>query len=451
VATEIDDDLMTAVIEDLNDADIHTVEVAHVDTLGHMRGKRVPVDRFIGSVASGGCHIADAIFIFDAANDLVESPYVSMDGGFLDTHLVPDLSTTRIFTHRDGYAIVMADSYDPDGNPHTLSPRNVLAAQVERCQALGLDPVVATEMEFYLCNPDWSPIQDHIQYSSLTDSPHVEVVLHDIRTALLGAGIPVESSNLEYGPGQIEINVSAADAMTTADNTLLYKSIVKEIAERHGLKATFMSKIWEKQSGSGMHVHTSLNDDEGNAFRDAVDGPNELMSHWVAGQLEHAAALSLLGSPMPYAHKRVRPYTFAPTHIHWGLDNRSVLCRCTVGAGSANRVEYRAAGADANPYLIIAGLLAAGADGVERSLELPASADGDMYAEPGAHEALSVSIEAAIDAFDGSALAAALGEEFSTNYVLVARHEAAALAEAGGDSAADSISDWERARYIEHI
>jgi glutamine synthetase len=451
VANDAIEDLFLALTEDLNDADVHTVEVAAVDTLGHLRGKRVPVDRFIGSVGTGGCHIADAIFVFDAVNDLVESPYISMDGGFLDTHLVPDMSTIRIFTHREGYAFVMADSYDQHGERHALSPRNVLAAQVERCRALGLDPVVATEMEFYLCRPDWEPVQDHIQYSSLTDAPHLEVVLQDMRTALLGAGIPIESSNAEYGPGQIEINVSAADAMTTADSTVLYKSIVKEIALRHGLQATFMSKPWAEQSGSGMHVHTSLNGEGGNLFADSVDGPNALMSNWVAGQLEHAAALSLLGSPLPYAHKRIRPYTFCPTHIHWGLDNRSVLCRCTVGAGAANRVEYRAAGSDANPYLMIAGLLAAGADGVERSLQLPAESNGDLYDDPGNNAALPAAIDDAIAVFEGSPLAAALGEEFSTNYVLVAKHEAAALVDAGGDAASDDVGMWERARYMEHI
>ena len=175
------------------------------------------------------------------------------------------------------------------------------------------------------------------------------------------------------------------------------------------------------------------------------------MSHWLGGLLEHALAMTLIGSPTPNGGRRIRPYTFAPTHIHWGLDNRSVLCRCTVGAGAANRVEYRAAGSDANPYLMIAGLLAAGADGVERSLQLPAESNGDLYDDPGNNAALPAAIDDAIAVFEGSPLAAALGEEFSTNYVLVAKHEAAALVDAGGDAASDDVGMWERARYMEHI
>ena len=256
-------------------ADVHTVEVAIVDTYGHLRGKRFPVDHFRRSVAENGCHLADAIYIFDLHNDLVDSPYINMAKGFLDTHLVPDLGTLRIFGHRLGYALVFAASLDPSHRSHPIAPRTVLQRQIERCEALGYSPEVATEMEFYLCEADWSFTQEHIQYSSLTDRGDIEAVLLVMRLAMIDAGIPVESSNSEYGPGQIEINVAHADAMTTADNTALYKSIVKEIAEETGLKATFMPKPWTEPSGSGMHVHTSLFDRGVNRFSASRDAPNE--------------------------------------------------------------------------------------------------------------------------------------------------------------------------------
>ena len=432
----------------LDAADVHTVEVAIVDTYGHLRGKRVPAGRFVDSVAEGGCHIADAIYIFDLHNDLVDSPYINMDLGFLDTHLVPRLETLRILGHRPGYALVFADSYDPSHALHPIAPRTVLQRQIDRCAALGYEPVVATEMEFYLLRPDGEPIQSHIQYSSLTDSPDLEPVLADMRAAMLAAGIPVESSNPEYGPGQIEINVAPADAMTTADNTALYKSLVKEIAEAHGLRATFMPKPWADQSGSGMHVHTSLSAGGTNAFGDSSEEPNELMAAWLGGLMHHAPALSLLGSPLPNGYTRVRPYTFAPTHVLWGLDNRSVLCRCTVGSGGANRVEFRSPGSDANPYLMIAGVLAAGADGVEQGRDPGARADGDKYDDPGAAVALPAAVADGIAAYDGSGLAAQLGEEFSHNFVLMAQAEADKHAEAGGDPVDDEVIDWERERYL---
>ena len=304
-------------------------------------------------------------------------------------------------------------------------------------------------MEFYLCEADWSHVQSHIQYSSLTDRGDLETVLLAMRLAMIDAGIPVESSNSEYGPGQIEINVAHADAMTTADNTALYKSIVKEIAEETGLKATFMPKPWTEPSGSGMHVHTSLTAGGGNVFASSQDAPDATMSHWLAGQLDNAAALSLLGSPVPNGYKRVRPYTFAPTHVHWGLDNRSVMCRCTVGAGNANRVEYRAPGSDANPYLMIAGLLAAGANGLERELDPGPMSDGDKYDDPGDAVPLPANAADGIAAYEGSALAAALGEEFSTNFLLMANAELENFVDAGCDPAGDDVSDWERERYLE--
>ncbi len=422
---------------------IHTVEVAVADTYGHLRGKRVPADRFLRSVAAGGVHIADAIFVFDLHCDIVDSPFINMGTGFLDCHLHPDLSTFRVLPHRPGYGLVFADAFDSSGAPHPLAPRTVLARQVERLAALGHQAVVATELECYICTDDWQPIQSHVQYSSLTDAPALEDLVVEMRHGLLGAGIPLESSNPEYGPGQLEINFGPADPLRTADNTALFKSIIKEIANRRGLRATFMPKPWADQSGSGMHIHTSLSDPGagGNSFSQAEGHPCELMAAWVGGLLANAPAMSLVMIPTPNGYKRVRPYTFAPTHVHWGDDNRTVLARLTMGAGAANRVEFRSAGADANPYLAIAAVLAAGCDGLEQSHPLPPKAEGDQYTDPGEHAPLPLTIEAALEAYRGSPLAAALGADFSENFVGIAETEAARYA--------DAVSDWERQRYLE--
>ncbi|MGA1051154.1 MAG: glutamine synthetase family protein [Ilumatobacteraceae bacterium] len=428
---------------------IHTVEVAAPDTQGHLRGKRVPVQRFIERTVTGGVNIADAMFVFDMQNDLPDNEFVNMETGYLDCKLVPDVSTLRIFSHRPGYAIVFADAFDPHGAPHGLAPRSVLARQIERCEALGFSPVVATELEFYLCLEDWSMAQTHIQYSSLTDGLAIEAVLKEMRDAIAAVGIEVESSNAEYGPGQFELNTGPMDAMTCADNTVLFKSIVKQVAQQHGVRATFMPKPYADQSGSGMHVHTSLNIDGRNAFAEAAHAPNELMAKWLAGQVEHAVSMTLLGAPTINGVKRIRPYTFAPTHAHWGLDNRTVLARCIVEPGSsANRIEYRNAGADANPHALIAALLAAGADGIERGLTPPPMSSGDMYGNPGDCPALPTDLGAAVAAFEGSAIAAQLGEMFARSYVSIARHEVALGAEHSPDP--DEVNDWERQRYMEH-
>lgn len=432
------------------EAGIHTVEIGTPDSQGHLRGKRVPVERFFSTTISAGVNIADAMFVFDMQNDLPDNDYINMDSGFLDCRLVPDVSTARILTHRPGYALVLAGVEDPHGEPLPFSPRNVLAAQVEHCRALGVDPVVATELEFYLCTPDWRPVQSHIQYSSLTDALGVEDALADMRSALLGADLEVESSNAEYGPGQAEINIGYADAMTAADNTVLFKSIVKQVAVQHGLRATFMPKPWIDQSGSGMHVHTSLLAADGsNAFASSHGTPNEVMAPWLAGQLAHAQALMLLSAPTVNGPKRIQPYTFAPTHIHWGLDNRTVLARCIVDADSqANRIEFRAAGADANPHLMIAGILAAGADGIEQGRTPPEMMVGDCYTDPGGAQPLVIGLADSIDAFVGSDLAARLGSKFAEVYASIARAEAALGAEHASDL--EDVNDWERARYMEH-
>ena len=430
-------------------AGVHTVEVATSDTQGHLRGKRVPVRRFFDTVATTGVAIADAIFVMDAQDDLTDNPYINMDTGYLDCRLVPDLSSGRILTHQPGYAVVFCDVLDEHGGPHPLAPRRVLAEQIERCRGLGFEPIAATELEFYLCHPDWSPVQNHIKYSSLTDEVALEDCIAEMRAGLLGAGLDVESSNAEYGPGLIEVNVAYADAMTAADEAVLFKSIVKQVAVRHGLRATFMPKLWADQSGSGLHVHTSLNVDGANAFSDSDGAPNELMSKWLGGLMEHARSLSLLASPTDNGAKRVRPYTFAPTHVHWGLDNRTVLARCITEAGSsANRVEFRSAGADAAAHLMIAGVLAAGCDGLERGLVPPPMSDGDMYTNPGDCAPLPATLAEAIAAYDGSTLAEQLGEAFSTNYLCTANHELALATENSPDP--EDVNDWERARFAAH-
>ena len=428
---------------------VHTVEVATPDTQGHLRGKRVPVERFFATVAGAGVAIADAIFVMDAQDDLTDNPLINMDSGYLDCRLIPDISTGRVFTHHPGYAVVFVEVLDEHGGPHPLAPRRVLAEQIERCRGLGFEPMAATELEFYLCYPDWTPVQNHIKYSSLTDAVALEDCLADMRAGLLGAGLDVESSNAEYGPGQIEINIAYADAMTAADENALFKSIVKQVAVRHGLRATFIPKLWADKSGSGMHVHTSLNVGGANAFADSDGAPNELMSKWLGGLMEHALSLSLLGVPTDNGAKRVRPYTFAPTHVHWGLDNRTVLARCITEAGSsANRVEFRSAGADANAHLVVAGVIAAGCDGLERGLEPPAMSEGDMYTNPGDCAPLPATLADVISAYDGSALAAQLGATFSANYLCTANHELALAVENAPDP--EDVNDWERARFAEH-
>ena len=197
-----------------------------------------------------------------------------------------------------------------------------------------------------------------------------------------------------------------------------------------------------------MHVHTSLRADGTNAFADSDGAPNPLMSNWLGGLVEHAQALTFLGASTVNGPRRIRPYTFAPTHVHWGLDNRTVLARCIAEAGSqGNRVEFRSAGADANPYLMIAGILAAGADGLDRQLDPGPMCLGDMYTNPGDCAPLPTDLAGAVAAYTGSGLASELGETFSASYLSIATAEVAQGAENNPD--VDDVNDWERERYLE--
>lgn len=441
---------LASIAESIRKHAIHTVEVGAPDTYGHLRGKRIPAARFLSSVALGGLNIADAIYVFDILCEIVDSPVINMGTGYLDMHLVPDLTSFRVLPHRPGYAILLADACTEHGEPHPLDPRNILRTQTSRVRAQGYEPIVATELECYLFHHDWTPLQTHVQYSSLTDALGVEAIVAEMRHALLGAGIPLESSNPEYGPGQLEINFGPADPITTADNTVLFKSIVKQVATQHGAHASFMPKPHAGQSGSGMHIHTSLHKKGRNRFGAGSDGyPNKVMSQWTAGLLHNAQAMQLVGIPTPNGYRRVRPNTFCPTHVHWGEDNRTVLARLTTAAGEANRVEFRSAGADANPYLAIAAVLAAGCDGLEQQRKLPPIATGDMYAKPGDSPELPTTMDAALYAYIGSSLAAELGETFSKNFEVLARNELTVCAPHLSDDP-DAVTTWERLRYQEH-
>ncbi len=440
-------DSIEALAAVLREHEVHTVELAATDLFAHLRGRRIPTQRFLASIASNGANFPEALFAATIECDIVDSPTINMETGFCDVHLQPDLSSARVFTHRPGYAIVFADVHTHGGAPHPMSPRDLLRAQMDRCEALGFEPYVATELEFYLLTPDGAPMTPAVQYGSLTEGQELEVVIADMRRALVGAGLDVENSNTEFGPSQVEINVGPSDALRAADNTVLFRSITKEIARQHGYRASFMPKPIMEASGSGMHVHVSLTRDDANAFADCTDAPTGPMAHWIAGLLEHAPAMTLLATPTLNGYRRFSPYTFAPLVANWGGDNRTVLARCLTGEGDANRVEFRLAGADANPYLLLAAILAAGCDGLERQLPLPPRADGDTYSDPGAAMGLPITHPAATEAYATSGLAEMLPAPLSEMVSVLAAAEYALIGDQLAASA-EAITDIERERYL---
>ena len=360
--------------------------------------------------------------------------------------VVPDLATLKATPWREGAALCMADCVSEHGHePLDMDPRHQLRRQVERCRERGFDPVMATEIEFYLTDAETgAPVYDGIQCYSLQKGAEIEHVVGHIRRVVEAFGIVVEASNTEYAPAQVEINLGHGPAIEVCDGTVVFKSVVREIARNHGLRATFMAKPFPGVSGNGLHLHHSLTRDGANVFAEGHDDEplgNAAMRHWVAGLATHAAQLALLANPTVNSYKRIEDYSFAPTRVSWGLDNRNVAVRCIPQVGAASRVEYRGGSADANPYLLAAAILAAGMDGVERELALPPEAKADTYADDRL-PLLPRSLHAAIEAWEATPFAReTFGERFADDYAGLARYDASLY-----DAA---ITDWETQRYRE--
>jgi len=426
--------------------DVHTVECAFPDTWGTLRGKRIPGSQF-ANVAAKGFAVANAAFVWDMVCEVFDTAYTNMETGFPDMHALPDLDTFRKVPWRDGAAIVMCDTVDIASHaPIPLDTRHVLRTAEARIAEHGYEAIVATELEFYLCDADWNPLYDDIQCYSIPKGAELEHVLYDVRRQVEELGIVVEACNTEYGPAQVEVNLRYGTALEVADSTALFKYAVKEIARQHGCRATFMAKPFMGLSGNGTHIHMSLRDHGGTnalARRDLRTGHirNRLMKRLVAGLVRHQRELAGILSPTVNGYKRFEDFSFAPTYVNWGGDNRGVAIRTVVDDGAASRVEVRTAAADANPHLAIAMQLAAAADALANDYPLPPMCVGNGYTEqdaPRMPRSLAESIETLRA---GTLVRGTFGEVFHTNMLELLEHEVGQYAR--------QVTEWERTRYLE--
>jgi glutamine synthetase len=417
---------------------IDTVECCFPDSWGILVGRRMPTASFLRS-AERGMSMPNAPFAWNIRGDIHPTPYANPDTGFPNMHVVPDLNTLRPAPWAERTAFCLMDAFvEPDGVPNPLDTRGILRRAVHTLGEVGYEAWVAPELEFYLCASDWQPVyQDHRCWS-MTRGAEYEPVIGEIRSTLLAAGVTVESSQTEGGPGQFEINVSPASPLETADNAALLKYVVKLIAERHGLRATFMPMPFTGAEGSGHHIHNSL---RRKGSEDNVFTSNEAtMRAYLAGVLAHTVVVTAINLPSVNAYKRLRDYTFAPNRVSWAPDNRTVAVRIPPGDPIARRLEIRTPSADANPYLILAGAIAAGADGISRALEPPPPVEGDAYKDPSL-ERLPTTLVGAIEVFEQSAFCKdVFGEAFVETYSILGRREEAAFRE--------HVTDWERERYL---
>jgi glutamine synthetase len=426
---------------------IDTVVTAFTDMQGRLLGKREQAEFFLEQSAEHGIEGCNYLMAVDMEMD-PQAGYAmaSWEQGYGDFSLTPDLATLRKVPWLEGTALVLCDVGLGDGTPLSVSPRQVLRTQVERARAAGFEPMVGSELEFYLLKESYE--EAHAKhYRDLTPSvPYIldyhilattfdEPLIRQIRNAMQAAGIKVESSKGEAWPGQQEINFRYADALTMADNHAIYKNGSKEIAHQNGCSITFMAKPDHTWIGSSCHIHSSLWADGENAFA----GESETFKRYLAGQIACARELALFLAPTINSYKRYAAGSWAPTTLAWGHDNRTCGFRI-VGHGSSLRTESRIPGGDVNPYLAFAALIAAGLYGIENELELPAPLEGNAYESDA--ERFPGALREAIEALEHGTMArGALGDEVVEHYLNYGRVEQRLFDQV--------VTGWERERLYE--
>src|SRR6266508_1525025 len=373
------------------DGTIDTIVTAFTDMQGRLFGKRIEIEYFLDEVTGHGVEGCNYLLALDM--DMEPLPGYEManwESGYGDFGIEPDMSTLRVIPWLDRTALVLADVVNHDGSPVVASPRQVLIAQFERAREMGYLPYFASELEFYLYKESYAEAHEK-DYKDLTPTiPYIldyhilattmdEQYLGAIRRGMHGAGIPIEFSKGEAWYGQHEVNTRYADAVTSADRHTIYKNGVKEIAFLNGISATFMAKPSEKDIGSSCHIHSSLFGAEGgdSAFVEGED-ETDVFRHYLGGQRARIRELALFVAPAINSYKRYATESCAPTSISWGRDNRTCGFRI-VGHGQSRRAECRIPGADVNPYLGYAALLAAGLDGIENGTDPGPELVGNAY------------------------------------------------------------------------
>jgi len=436
---------------------VEFVRMEQTDTHGIARSKTVPARHFM-RFAEKGLNFLLGQLGFDVQSGVAPGTGYLEDLGFPDSRIKPDLGTFAVLPWADKTARVLCEPYYVDGRPALAAPRLVARTQLDDLQKLGYTLVSGFEYEFYVVDAKTrqAPFPG-IQIFATLRNNFDEAVVYDILRNMSALGVDIITSNAEYGPGQMEINFAPAAGITAADHAFTFKNGVKELAQRRGLLASFMTKPYADQSANGCHYHQSLWQGGANAFLDmnAKDGLSDVCRWWIAGQIEHAPALTAFAAPTVNCAKRFKPWSFAPSNVSWGFENRTVAVRVKATHDDATHIENRLGCGASNPYLVMASSVAAGLDGIRRKLAPKHFVDGVAYGNPSLPD-LPTTLELALDALEKDAvLKAALGEEFIKLFLAVKRHEIgkakAAISAYGTPGFPNMVDDWERAEYFEFL
>ncbi len=432
------------------DEPITTVRVLYPDLHGFARGKDIPIRQF-DRVAEHGVAFCAAVF----GTDLHHTPVVGGEEGYPDFIAFPDRATMRTLPWEPGVSCCLADLSPASDGASFPDPRGALAAACEQVRELGFEPIVGPELEFFIVVRDPEApngvrrLLDNLSMvytvGPLADP---EGLVREMTEQLEQIGLEVFAFNHEFMNSQYEINLRHGEALAAADRAFLLKTAVKDIAAINGLHATFMGKPFNDQGGSGTHLHVSLARDGHNAFAApaSAQGVSDELRWFTAGLIEHAPALMALLNPTVNAYCRLLPDSLGPTHANWGFDNRSTFVRIPPERGGSTRVELRVGDGSANPYLAIAAVLHAGADGVRRRLEPPPPLSGDAY--HAAPELIGTQLPSALD----QALAALAADEVLRDG-LGAEIVETFLAMKGFELKRhrEWVSDWQINEYLHHL
>jgi glutamine synthetase len=444
----------------IGDDEIDTVLVAFTDLHGRLVGKRVTGHFFSDQVLRDGIEVCNYLLAVDV--DMTPLPgyqFANWDQGYGDVLCRPDLATLREVPWLEKTALVLCDLVDVNtGDPVEVSPRQVLRRQIERAAALGYAVKCGSELEFYLFEESYEQARargfsgltyhaPYLQDYHILQTTRDEYVIRAIRNGMDGAGVPIEFSKGEAGPGQHEINLRYTDALEMADRHVIYKNGAKEIAGQQGRSITFMAKYAMDQCGSSCHIHSSLWAPDGGDPLFWSDDDSEhhsaLFRGWLGGLVHHTRELTWLFAPTVNAYKRYQLESWAPTALAWGSDNRTCGFRVVGHSAPSLRVESRVPGADCNPYLAFAATIAAGLHGVEHQEDPGPRFDGNAY-DSDRVERVPANIVDAITELEDSKLAAdAFGAPVHQHLVNTARQEWAAFG--------NVVTDWERRRCFEQF
>lgn len=439
-------------LSDLSEVGIRAVRLQYSDLHGICRGKDIPCQAFARAAEEGVTFVA-AVMTVDLAHNIV----AGFEQGFPDLLARPDLNTLVRLPWQPDVAACIVDLEEPvTHDPWPVDARGALKRTLAEFAELGVSPVIGPELEFYLCEPDPSAPNGYRPYAR-QDSPVYTVgevadpkgTLSRMLDAAVELGLGAVAAAHEYGRSQFEINLRHTAALDSADRAFRYKALVKELAARDGLLATFMGKPFNDDEGSGLHLHISLADRDGaNASEDPADaaGLSAAARHFIGGVLEHGPAMMAFFNPTVNAYRRISAEALVPTRCWWGHDHRMALVRVPRERGAGTRLEIRLGDGTANPYLAYTAALAAGLDGIRRELEPPEPLEGMIYDLPEEQlgEALPTSFPDALAALERDAvIVAAAGEKLVETFKTI---KAAEL-----ERWSAWVTDWEFAEYAPRL